>query len=86
MKSWVTELLQRFRSVRDASEDKEFQGELGGQRLTLPLALEDGHMPGLFKNAIYVTAGLFVLAFAWATFGQIRELAVAHGKVIPSGS
>ncbi|MGI9425390.1 MAG: HlyD family type I secretion periplasmic adaptor subunit [Hyphomicrobiaceae bacterium] len=86
MKSWFSGLLQRIHGFSSAGENDVLHGELKGQRLTLPLALEDGRLPGLFKNAIYVTAGLFLLAFAWATFGQIRELAVAHGKVIPSGS
>ncbi len=60
--------------------------DIGEQRLTLPLALEDGRIPGLFKNSIYFCALFLVLAVTWMVFGQIRELAVATGSIVPSGN
>ena len=61
------------------AETKSGSGELIDNVLSNSLS---AHLKGVKAGS----AGLFVLAFAWATFGQIRELAVAHGKVIPSGS
>ncbi len=62
------------------------QDDISGQRLTLPLVLEDGRVPGLFRNTIYVTAVCLLLAMVWVSVGQIRELAVANGRIIPAGS
>ena len=70
---------------RPAAENKA-PSAFRGQDLTLPLALEDGHVPGLFRNVAYLTTLLLVLFLVWASLGQIRELSVAQGQVIPSGS
>lgn len=57
----------------------------GEQQLTLPLALEDGRVPGLFKSAIYACGIFLIAAVTWMVFGQIRELAVAKGSIVPAG-
>lgn len=59
--------------------------EIDDQQLTLPLALEDGRVPGLFKSAIYACGIFLVVATAWMLLGQIRELAVAKGSIVPDG-
>ncbi len=57
----------------------------GEQQLTLPLALEDGRVPELFKSAIYACGIFLIAAVTWMVFGQIRELAVAKGSIVPAG-
>lgn len=70
----------------DGATDATVLGnDIDDQQLTLPLALEDGSVPGLFKNAIYACGLFVVLAAAWMQFGQIRELAVAKGSIVPDG-
>ena len=61
------------------------QSNFSEQQLTLPLALEDGRVPGLFKSAIYACGSFLILAVIWMVFGQIRELAVAQGNIVPAG-
>lgn len=65
---------------------RQLAAEPSHAKLTLPLALEDGQIPGLFRNVAYLTTLLLGLFLVWASIGQIREISVAHGQVIPSGS
>ncbi len=53
--------------------------------MTLPLALEDGAIPGLLKNVVAVSTVLFALAIIWISLGQVSELAIANGQIVPSG-
>lgn len=54
----------------------------------LPAALEiieTPPSPGL-RLLLWLTCGLFVIAFAWAVLGKIDVVAVAAGKTVPSGN
>ena len=56
------------------------------KKLTLPLLLEDGRAPSLFAS-LAVIGCLFVCgAVIWGSITQIRQLAIAPGKVRPAGS
>lgn len=68
-----------------ATGESPARADFTDQPLTLPLALEDGRVPGLFKSAIYAGGIFLVAAVAWMLFGQIRELAVARGNIVPAG-
>lgn len=57
-----------------------------GQRLTLPLALEDGRAPHLVSRLALSVCGIAALVIVWAAFAQFRELAIAHGQIAPQGS
>ncbi|MEM1201098.1 MAG: HlyD family type I secretion periplasmic adaptor subunit, partial [Pseudomonadota bacterium] len=59
-------------------------GDLSGKKLTFPLTLEDGRVPGLLQNLAFVAGSLVVLGVVWASVAQIRELAVGHGEVVPA--
>ena len=56
------------------------------QRLTLPVALEDGRVPIAFKHFCYIASGILLVALIWASVAEIREFTVAHGTVRPAGS
>lgn len=56
------------------------------QRLTLPVALEDGRVPIAFKQFCYVASGLLLAVLIWASIAEIREFAIAPGTIIPAGS
>ena len=56
------------------------------KRLTFPLALEDGRVPGLLQNLSFVVGALVAAAILWANAAEIRELAVGHGEVVPTGA
>lgn len=56
------------------------------QRLILPAELEDGRIPRVFSRLSYVFSGVILATIVWGSFAQIRELAVAHGQVVPKGA
>ena len=82
----IASLLEKIRSWVDLRDDFHSLKRPDNSNLTLPLALEDGRVPGLISKSIYVLAGLFLLGLVWACVGQIRELTVANGTIIPSGN
>ena len=57
---------------------------ISGQRLILPVELEDGRVPDMFARLTYVVSAFVLAAILWGSFAEIRELAIAHGKVIPN--
>ena len=72
-------------TTKNVDNTDKSESNIDGERLTLPLALEDGRVPGLFKSAIYACGIFLVAGIVWMWFGQIRELAVASGNIVPSG-
>ncbi len=72
-----------FKSKKTQNAGAERDG-LSGKKLTFPLALEDGRVPGLLQNIAFVAGSLVVLGVVWSSVAQIRELAVGHGEVVPA--
>jgi len=72
----LEELLERF-LIRSDSEDKEF----------LPPAVEILEKPPspAGRMLVWAIACLFILALVWAFIGEIDEVVVARGKMIPIG-
>ena len=68
--------MERF-LLRSDSEDKEF----------LPPAVEILETPPspMGRMLVWAIGGLFLLVIAWAFIGEIDEVVVARGKVIPIG-
>ncbi len=56
------------------------------RRLTLPFKLEEGRVPGMSSWLLYLAAAFVVASVTWASFTEIRELAVASGQLEPAGS
>ena len=48
--------------------------------------MEDGRVPGLLQNLTYFICVLITGAIVWSAIAEIRELAVAHGEVVPTGA
>lgn len=59
--------------------------EIRGQRFTLPAELEDGRIPQMFGKLSNLFSILFVAALVWASFAEMRELAIGHGEIAPTG-
>ncbi len=59
---------------------------VSGQRLTMPIELEDGRIPDIFAHLSQIFCALIVAALLWGSFAQIRELAVTQGEIVPIGS
>lgn len=59
--------------------------DIRGQRFTLPAELEDGRIPHMFGKLTNLFCMLFAAALVWASFAEMRELAIGHGEIIPSG-
>ena len=72
----IEEYLEKF-LIRSDSEDKEF----------LPPAVEVLETPPspAGRMLVWAVVGLFILAVLWAFIGEIDEVVVARGKVIPIG-
>ena len=72
----IEEYLEKF-LIRFDSEDKEF----------LPPAVEVLETPPspAGRMLVWAVVGLFILAVLWAFIGEIDEVVVARGKVIPIG-
>lgn len=65
---------------------KAVYGPEDGKGLHLPLAMEDGHAPGMARATIFLGCA-FLLAFVmWGTATEFRELTMAPGEVKPVGS
>ena len=56
-----------------------------GQRFTLPAELEDGRIPHMFGKLTNLFCILFVAALIWASFAEMRELAIGTGEIVPTG-
>jgi len=59
--------------------------EIRGQRFTLPAELEDGRIPQMFGKLSNLFCMLFIAALVWASFAEMRELAIGHGEISPTG-
>lgn len=59
--------------------------DIRGQRFTLPAELEDGRIPHMFGKLANLFSMLFLAALIWASFAEMRELAIGHGEIAPSG-
>ncbi len=72
----LEELMEKF-LLRSDSEDKEF----------LPPAVEILEKPPspAGRMLVWAIVGLFILALLWSFIGEIDEVVVARGKVIPIG-
>lgn len=62
------------------------QSRVSGERLTVPLSLEDGTVPGIARGILNFSAVLVLILIVWASFAEMRELAIAQGSLVPSGS
>ncbi len=51
----------------------------------LPVELQDSGRPDSMARMIYIISALILVAIVWGSIAEIRELATAHGKVIPTG-
>lgn len=72
----IEEYLEKF-LIRSDSDDKEF----------LPPAVEVLETPpsSAGRMLVWAVVGLFILTVLWAFIGEIDEVVVARGKVIPIG-
>lgn len=59
--------------------------DIRGQRFTLPAELEDGRIPHMFGKLTNLFCALFLAALVWASFAEMRELAIGHGEIAPTG-
>lgn len=59
--------------------------DIHGQRFTLPAELEDGRIPHFFGSLTVLFSCLFFAALVWASFAEIRELAISQGEIAPYG-
>lgn len=58
--------------------------EIKGQRFTLPAELEDGRIPKMYGKLSNLFSILFIAALVWASFAEMRELAIGHGEIAPT--
>jgi adhesin transport system membrane fusion protein len=54
------------------------------QRLTQPLMLEDGRIPGLLSGTLCTISVSVIAMISWATLCDVHEIAFAPGQIIPS--
>lgn len=52
----------------------------------LPIELQDHRRANAMARMIYVISALILAIVLWGSIAEIRELAVAHGNVIPAGT
>lgn len=69
-----------------SSGQKTDKTVMSGKKLTQPLALEDGKVPGLLRNLTYIVCSIICAAIVWGSVSEIRELAVGRGEIVPAGS
>jgi adhesin transport system membrane fusion protein len=55
------------------------------RRLTQPLALEDGRLPGILVVTLFTISGFVVAAVLWGSLTQVHEVTIAQGQIIPRG-
>ncbi|VAW17210.1 hypothetical protein MNBD_ALPHA09-1245 [hydrothermal vent metagenome] len=60
--------------------------KISGERLTVPLSMEDGTVPGVVRNLLSLVLVLILAVIIWASFAEVRELAITEGTLVPSGS
>ena len=72
-------------SKADNSRSKD-KAEISGKRLTQPLVLEDGRVPGLLRNLTYIICAIVGAGIIWASVSEIRELAIGQGEIVPTSS
>ena len=72
-------------SKAEKSRSKD-QAVISGKKLTQPLALEDGRVPGLLKNLTYIVCAIIGAGIIWGSVSEIRELAVGQGEIVPTNS
>ncbi|MEM6650492.1 MAG: HlyD family type I secretion periplasmic adaptor subunit [Pseudomonadota bacterium] len=58
----------------------------GRQGLALPIELEEGAPPAIFKNALYVISILLIGLVLWSSIAQVREISSAPGEISPSSA
>lgn len=76
-----------MRSLRKSlKNNKNESDKITGQYLTLPAALEDGKIPSAFSYFSIIVSAFLFITLLWASLSEIRELAVAQGEIVPSGS
>ena len=68
-----------------AFQDKN-ASKISGERLTVPLSMEDGTVPGVVRGILGLCSVLVLAVLIWASFAEIRELAITQGTLVPSGS
>lgn len=82
----LEKLLEKVRKQKAKPEEK--QAKLSTTEIEfLPAALEVMEMPPspIGRGIIWVLIVSFVIAFVWALVGEVEEVAIATGKVVPSG-
>ena len=67
-------------------EKSKGSGEVNTKKLILPLALEDGRVPGFLANLSFAACTLIGAAVIWAYLTEIRELALGQGEIVPMDS
>lgn len=65
---------------------KAVYGPEDGKGLHLPLAMEDGHAPGMARATIFLGCAFLVAFVMWGMATEFRELTMAPGEVKPVGS
>ena len=83
--SWFKDIKNKVQALKDQIEDSE---KLSKDELEfLPAALEVVETPPspVGRKLVWLMIGVFSVAVLWACFGNLDEVAVAPGKVIPSG-
>ena len=80
-------LFKRADSGKDNSRAADASKLTKAEMEFLPAAMEVVETPPspIGRAIIWLLISLFVIAVIWACIGQIDEVAVAQGKVIPSG-
>ena len=78
-----TVLRESWKHRKDMADEKRHVHELE----FMPAALEVQQMPPspIGRIISWIVILFFVLAVVWAYFGKVNIVAVAHGKIIPSG-
>ena len=73
----IWQAMQKRRKAELSAEESEF----------LPAVLEITETPlsPTWHYAVWSVAGFLLVGLLWAVFGQVDEVAVAPGKLIPSG-
>lgn len=65
---------------------KAVYGPEDGKGLNLPLAMEDGHAPGMARATIFLGCAFLLALVMWGSATEFRELTMAPGEVKPVGS
>jgi len=88
----VGELLQRYKAVFAIAWADRKQSDTRGysaaeaQFLPAVLAVQETPVPAAPRVLIWLLVSFAIIAVSWAIFGKIDIVAVASGKIVPSGS